>query len=72
MTCQAVKLDRIDDQIERCETRREKILQQIERHHTGWGKRARRAAEEAVDAEFQEIAPVALNGPANDASERPL
>ncbi|NVO16253.1 MAG: hypothetical protein HXX10_19650 [Rhodoplanes sp.] len=71
MTCRAVELDRIADQIERCETRREKSLQQIERHHTGWGKRARRAAAEAVDAEFREVPPNALNSPTNGASERP-
>ncbi|NVO16251.1 MAG: hypothetical protein HXX10_19640 [Rhodoplanes sp.] len=71
LTCQAEELDRIDEQIERCENRRDKILQRIERRHTGWGKRVQRAAEETVDAEFQEIAPVALNRPANDASERP-
>jgi hypothetical protein len=71
LTCQAEELDRIDEQIERCETRRDRILQQIERRHTSWGKRVQRAAEEAVDAEFQEIAPVALTRSANDASERP-
>jgi len=57
LTLIAEELDRIDQQTQRHEERRDKILQQIERRRLGWAKLVRQASEEVVDAEFTETAP---------------
>jgi hypothetical protein len=61
----AVDLNRLDQQNERHEARRDAILQQLERRRAGWAERVQRASEEAVDAEFREIAPVGSGGLTN-------
>jgi hypothetical protein len=61
----ADELDRIDNQIQRHEARRDAILQQIERRREGLAQRVRRASEEAVDAEFVEAPSTAMALPAN-------
>jgi hypothetical protein len=65
LTVQANKLDRIDQQVQRHESRRDAILQQIERRHEGLAQRVRRASEEAIDAEFVEAPSMAAALPAN-------
>jgi hypothetical protein len=67
LTVQAVELDRIDQQVQRHEARRDAILQQIERRREGLAQRVRRASEEAVDAEFAEAPPTAAALAANGA-----
>ena len=57
LTLIAEELDRIDQQTQRHEERRDKILQQIERRRLGWAKLVRQTSEEVVDAEFTETAP---------------
>jgi hypothetical protein len=63
LTVQAVELDRVDQQVQRHEARRDLILQQIERRRAVLAQRLRRATEEVIDAEFVET-PVAagING----------
>jgi hypothetical protein len=65
LTVQAIELDRIDQQTQRHEARRDAILQQIERRREGLAQRFRRASEEAVDAEFAEVPPIATGLAAN-------
>jgi hypothetical protein len=65
LTVKADELDRIDNQIQRHEARRDAILQQIERRREGLAQRVRRASEEAVDAEFVEAPSTAMALPAN-------
>jgi hypothetical protein len=60
----AAELDRLDQQNERRENRRDAILLQIERRRAGWAKRVQRASEDIVDAEFRENPPGVLDGPA--------
>jgi hypothetical protein len=64
LSMKASELDRLDQQNERRENRRDAILLQIERRRAGWAKRVQRASEDVVDAEFQENPPGALGGPA--------
>ena len=65
LTVKADKLDRIDLQVQRHEARQDAILQQIERRHEGFAQRARRASEEAVDAEFVEAPSTVVALPTN-------
>lgn len=69
LTVQADELDRIDQQVQRHEARRDSILQQIERRREGSAQRVRRASEEAVDAEFVEAPSTAVALPANGGEE---
>jgi len=69
LTAQADELDRIDNQVQRYETRRDAILQRIERRREGFAQRVRRASEEAVDAEFIEAPSTAVALPANVGEE---
>ena len=67
LTVNAVELDRIDQQTQRHEERRDRILQQIERRRAGWSRQVQRASEDIVDAEFQEAARGNLAGRADGA-----
>ena len=67
LTVRAIELDRIDNQVQRHEARRDAILQQIDRRREGFAQRVRRASEEAVDAEFVEAPPTAVALAADDA-----
>lgn len=60
LTVKADELDRIDQQVQRYEVRRDAILRQIERRREGFAQRVRRASEEAVDAEFVEAPSTAM------------
>lgn len=66
LNAQAYDLDRVDQQVQRHEARRDTILRQIERRREGLAQRVRRASEEVVDAEFVEAPmdapPLADNG----------
>jgi hypothetical protein len=64
LSSEAVELDRLDQQNERRENRRDAILLQIERRRAGWAKRVQRASEDVIDAKFRENPPGALGGPA--------
>jgi hypothetical protein len=64
LSMNAAELDRLDQQNERRENRRDAILLQIERRRVGWAKRVQRASEDVVDAEFRENPPGGLDGPA--------
>jgi hypothetical protein len=64
LSMNAAELDRLDQQNERRENRRDAILLQIERRRAGWAKRVQRASEDVVDAEFRENPPGVLDGPA--------
>ena len=66
LTVKADELDRIDQQVQRHEARRDAILQQIERRREGFAQRVRRASEEAVDAEFIEAPSTAVALPVID------
>jgi hypothetical protein len=57
LSIKAPEFDRLDQQNQRHEDRRDKILQQIERRRTGWAKQVRRATDDAIDAEFRETIP---------------
>lgn len=57
MSDDAGEFDRIDAQTQRCEERRDRILQQIERRWLGWPQAALRASEEVIDAEFKSSPP---------------
>jgi hypothetical protein len=65
LTVQSNELDRIDQQVQRHESRRDAILLQIERRRDGFAQRARRASEEAVYAEFVEAPSTAVALSAN-------
>jgi hypothetical protein len=67
LTVNAVELDRIDQQTQRHEERRDRILQQIERRRAGWSRQVQRASEDIVDAEFQEATRGNLAGRADGA-----
>jgi hypothetical protein len=64
LSMNAAELDRLDQQNERRENRRDAILLQIERRRAGWAKRVQRASEDVVDAEFRENPPGVLDVPA--------
>lgn len=64
LSMNAAELDRLDQQNERRENRRDAIFQQIERRRAGLAKRVQRASDDVVDAEFRENPPGALGGPA--------
>jgi hypothetical protein len=70
ITVKAGELDRIDNQVQRHEARRDAILQQIERRREGLAQRVRRASEEAVDAEFVEAPPTTAALSANGGENR--
>jgi hypothetical protein len=57
LSAKAEELDRLDQQTERREHRRDSILQQIERRRAGWSKLVKRASEDIVDAKFEELPP---------------
>jgi hypothetical protein len=59
----AREFDRLDQQNERHEYRRDALLQQIERRRAGWAREVKRASEDIVDAEFKESTPNALGQP---------
>ena len=63
ITVMAVELGRIDLQVERNESRRDSLLQQIERRREGWAKRVQRATEDIVEAEFSEVPARGLETP---------
>jgi hypothetical protein len=65
LTVKADELDRVDQQVQRHETRRDAVLQQIERRRQGFAQQVRRASEEAVDAQFVEASPTAVALPTN-------
>jgi hypothetical protein len=69
LTVQANDLDRIDQQVQRHEARRDAILQQIDRRREGFAQRVRRASEEAVDAEFVEAPSTAMALPTSGEKE---
>lgn len=57
LSVNAQELDRLDQQNERHEYRRDALLQQIERRRAGWAKQVKRASEDIVDAEYTEATP---------------
>ena len=66
LSTNAVEFDRLDAQNQRHEDRRDALLQQIDRRHSGWANKVRRASEDIVDAEFKESTPNALTGRTRD------
>jgi hypothetical protein len=48
-------LERIDRMIASAEARRNVALREVERHRSSLGQALRRASEEAVDAEFEDV-----------------
>jgi hypothetical protein len=48
----AAELDRLDQQNERHEIRRDLLLKQIERRRSGWGNQVKRITEEIIDADY--------------------
>jgi len=57
----AEEFDRIDARSERCETRRHKLLQEIERRRFGAAKPVIDASNEAIEAEFETLPPRAVS-----------
>jgi hypothetical protein len=51
----AQELDMIDQQNERREHRRDRLLQEIERRRHGWGKQVKSVSEEIVDATYTHL-----------------
>jgi hypothetical protein len=51
----ALALNMIDQQNERRESRRDRLLQQIERRRHGWGKQVKNQSEEVVDASYTDL-----------------
>jgi hypothetical protein len=57
LSVNAQEFDRLDQQNERHEYRRDALLRQIERRRAGWAKQVKRASEDVIDGEYTEPTP---------------
>jgi hypothetical protein len=53
----AAEFDRLDQQNERHEYRRDLLLKEIERRRAGWAREVKRASEEIIDADYSATPP---------------